>query len=180
MKKILFFVMVASLFASCSSQWPYGWEVPVAECVNKSAVDAHVAAYPERWKAAFEYLKETDLSSLEIGEYEILGRDVYATVSSYEPKEPENCRFEAHRKYVDIQYLISGTEMMGVTPLEGLEETVPYTEDIAFYGTESADAVYETATPEKFFVFFPEDAHRPSMKTDGSETVRKIVIKLLY
>lgn len=182
MKKLMILLAAAIAVAACApkASWPCGWDVKPADCLDTEAMNEHFAAHPDRWEAAFEFLKTADLSALELGDHEILGRDVYASVSEYEPKDPENCRFEAHRKYVDLQYIISGEEMMGVTSLDKVEETVPYVEDIVFFGTEGADAVYETATPEKFFIFFPKDAHRPSMKSSEDVAVRKVVIKLLY
>lgn len=180
MKKLLILLSVLAIMTGCSQKWPCGWKATPADCLDRQKMDAHFAAHPDRWKATFEFLKNTDLESLELGEYEILGRDVYAIVSEYLPKEAEDCRFESHKKYIDLQYLISGEEMMGVTATESLEVVVPYVEDIMFYTPEGVEAVYEKAVPGKFFVFFPDDAHRPSMKSAEGVSVKKVVVKVLY
>ena len=182
MKKILLIILTLTMMCACKQKasWPLGWDVRPAECLDSVAMDEHFAAHPDRWKAVFDYLKNTDLAAETLGEHELLGRDVYAIVSEYEPKKHENCQFEAHRLYIDVQYIISGEEMMGVVPLDKTTETVPYVEDIAFYGTEYPDAVYEKATPEKFFVFFPKDAHRPSMESTEGVMVKKVVVKVKF
>ena len=143
------------------------------------ALKEHQAQYPERWKATFEYLKGTDLSRLSPGEYEIIGREVYAIVSEYVPKEEAECNFEAHRRYIDLQYLINGEERMGVTTLDKVVPIGEYDEkkDIVFFKPD-APGLYEVATPEVFYIFFPKDAHRPSIKEKDGVSVKKIVIKI--
>ena len=180
MKKLIVLLSVLAIMTGCAQKWPCGWKATPADCLDKQEMDAHFAANPERWKATFNFLATTDLESLELGEHEILGREVYAIVSEYAPKEHEDCLFESHKKYIDLQYLVSGEEMMGVTKPDGLEVVVPYTEDIMFYSAEGVDAVYEKAVPGKFFVFFPDNAHRPSMKSAEGVTVKKVVVKVLY
>ena len=93
-------------------------------------------------------------------------------------KDEENTRFEAHRKYADIQYLISGQEKIGISPLEKSTVTIPYNEekDICFLHSDVKN--YRLANSEKFFIFFPDDAHRPGMKAGEKEWVKKIVIKV--
>jgi YhcH/YjgK/YiaL family protein len=34
------------------------------------------------------------------------------------------------------------------------------------------------ATPDKFFIFFPSDIHRPSVKVGENKIVRKVVVKV--
>lgn len=171
---------MASDMNKIDKKWPFGWNIMPADSVDRRAVDSHAEAHPERWQAAFEFLKDRNLPALPVGNYPILGNEVYASVSEYVPKEAENCLFEAHRQYVDIQYVIEGQELMGRASVEGLRETTPYTPDIAFYENEAHGAVYEKATPQNFFVFFPADAHRPAMRVSDCMNVKKVVIKLLF
>ena len=158
-------VPVASGTDSTEVDWKYGWTVSASPALDMDALKEHQAQYPERWKATFEYLKNTDLSKLSPGEHKIIGREVYAIVSEYVPKEEAECNFEAHRKYIDFQYLISGKEKMGVTTLDKVAPIGEYDEkkDIIFFKPD-APAIYEVATPEVFHIFFPKDAHRPSIK----------------
>lgn len=172
-------VPVASGTDSTEVDWKYGWTVSASPALDMDALKEHQAQYPERWKATFEYLKNTDLSKLSPGEHKIIGREVYAIVSEYVPKEEAECNFEAHRKYIDFQYLISGKEKMGVTTLDKVAPIGEYDKkkDIIFFKPD-APAIYEVATPEVFYIFFPKDAHRPSIKDKDGVTVKKIVIKI--
>ncbi len=164
---------------STEVDWKYGWSVAASPTLDTAALKKHQVQYPERWKAAFEYLKNSDLDMLSPGEHEIIGHEVYAIISEYAPKEAAECNFEAHRKYIDFQYLISGKEKMGVTVLDKAVPICEYDEkkDIVFFKPD-APAIYEVATPEVFYVFFPKDAHRPSIKDEDGVTVKKIVIKI--
>ena len=88
---------------------------------------------------ALDYLTGTELETVEAGRVEIDGERVFALFQSYETK-PENDRPEAHRKYIDIQYLIEGEELIGVAPLASMErvaEAAPE-RDIWFYEGEAA------------------------------------------
>ncbi len=157
---------------------------PLSEICDSAKLAEHVAAHPERWNAAYKYISEAVSDGVEPGTYEVLpGGEVFAIVSEYEPRPADSCRFEAHRKYIDLQYLVSGTEMMGVTSPEGLEVIVPYTDDIEFYSPDGVDARYAKADSTTYFTFFPDDPHRPSIRPDESDScpkVKKIVVKILY
>lgn len=124
-----------------------------------------------------ELLRDTDFSKVEDSTYEVEGRDLYYFIQSY-PTRPENDTPEAHRKYIDIQYMIYGTERMDVGQLEAMtEEVIAKPEnDIWFYRGPS-DPI--TLTEGMFAVFFPNDAHAPCISpADGSNDVRKCVVKV--
>lgn len=148
------------------------------ESVNKNEFERHYALNPVFWDAAFDFLEKTDLDSIKPGKYDIIGKDVYASVEEYISKDEDKSRYEAHRRYADIQYVISGSEKIGVVPLSSTEENVPYNEvkDICFLKSEHDS--YFNASPKNFFVFFPEDAHRPGVKIQEKIPVHKIVIKI--
>ena len=108
---------------------------------------------------ALDYLTGTELETVEAGRVEIDGERVFALFQSYETK-PENDRPEAHRKYIDIQYLIEGEELIGVAPLASMErvaEAVPE-RDIWFYEGETAKLPLGSG---RFAILFPQDAHAP-------------------
>lgn len=174
---ILFIFM--TMTCACGNINKYGWAIAASPTLDIDALKKHQAQYPERWKATFEYLKNTDLNSLSSGEHEIMRREVYAIVSEYAPKEEATCNFEAHRNYIDLQYLIKGKEKIGVTTLDKLVPICDYDEekDIIFFKPD-APATYEVATPDVFYVFFPKDPHRPSIKDTDGVTVKKIVLKI--
>lgn len=185
MKRVIISLLLL-IAISCNGpvncNWPCGWEVVPADCIDRDAMDEHYNANTALWNKVFAFLKDNDLPSLAVGEYEISGKDAFAIVSEYFPKDSSECRFETHRKYIDLQYVINGEEMIGIADTAGMSLSIPYTDDIQYYGTSSNRAEYETATPDKFFVFFPKDAHRPSLTTgkDQLGPIKKIVVKVLF
>src|SRR5688500_2302589 len=78
-----------------------------------------------RLSKAFEFLRRPDLATLENGRHEIDGSNVYALVQSYNTTPREKGKFEAHRKYIDVQFVVSGDECMGYANLADLEITEP-------------------------------------------------------
>jgi YhcH/YjgK/YiaL family protein len=133
---------------------------------------------PERWNKAFDYLTKQDLSALEVGTHEIDARNVYAIVSEYNSKNPEDAQYESHKTYTDLQYVISGEEHIGLTDLSTTSVKTPYDaeKDIAFYTAENGKTLL--AKPGSFFLFFPDDAHMPGMKVNENTPVKKLVIKV--
>ncbi|MEO6836912.1 MAG: YhcH/YjgK/YiaL family protein [Ginsengibacter sp.] len=129
------------------------------------------------WDEAFAFLKNNDLAKLAPGKYPIDGDNVYATVTDDPTKDYDQSKWESHRKYIDLQYVISGEEKIGVTPVADVKVTEPYSEDkdIAHY---SGPGKLYLAKPEIFFIFFPGTAHRPNITTGGNKPDQKIVIKI--
>ena len=126
---------------------------------------------------ALEIIRNTDFAALEDGTYEVEGRELFYFLQSYETK-PVNDTPEAHRKYIDIQYILSGKEKMGVGQLDTMTEEVEARPDgdIWFYHG-PMDEVNLTAG--MFTVFFPNDAHAPGMSpAEGANAVRKCVFKV--
>jgi biofilm protein TabA len=130
-------------------------------------------------EAAFEFLEKTDLAALPLGRNPIDGDDLYAAVSLGETKPPEAARFEAHRRYLDVQYVVSGQEGIGFAPLVSLETSEPYdeTKDIEFFATPAKCAVVQMK-PGRFAVFGPGEGHMPGCHLEGPHTVRKVVVKV--
>ena len=87
----------------------------------------------------------------------------------------EEVKWESHKKYIDLQYIIKGKEIIGVADASKAIITKPYTVDAMNY---TADGTYYTTDAGTFFLFFPNDAHRPTIKADGYDIVKKIVIKI--
>lgn len=125
----------------------------------------------------FEYLQQTDWSKMEPGRYNIEGDKLFALVSEYETKNIADARFEAHQKFADIQYMISGSECMGWMPNQQLAVSQPYNveKDIEFY---DAKGQLMQVDAGMFAVFFPEDAHQPSVSCGEKKRVKKVVIKV--
>lgn len=160
-------------------EWQNGWTVTPDASINRKEFAISYFTNKERWDKAFNYLKTTDLAALEIKKHVIDEDRLFATVTGYYTKSRDVARFEAHRKYIDIQYVISGEEMIGVAPITSKGEILqPYDEskDLEFMNVN--EGVEYNATPQKFFLFFPSDIHRPSLSVSDSSQVKKIVVKV--
>jgi YhcH/YjgK/YiaL family protein len=133
---------------------------------------------PGRWDRAFSFLRDTDLAGIEKGRYELEGTDLFIIIDEYVTKNESDTRLEAHRKYADIQYIISGDEIMGIVPLGKTSETVPYNaeKDVVFLESDKEKLLH--ATPGRYFIFFPDDAHKPGIKVVGQAQAKKVVIKV--
>jgi YhcH/YjgK/YiaL family protein len=136
------------------------------------------AKISDRFAVALKYIQSNDLTKLEVGKFDIEGKEVYAMVSEYNSKSPEDAKWEAHKKYADIQLLISGEEKMGFAPITKMAVKEDYNpeKDVVFL---SGTGDYVTAFPGNFVIFFPHDAHQPNVALHGSAPVKKLVIKVL-
>jgi YhcH/YjgK/YiaL family protein len=86
--------------------------------VSDILANAHLyTALGTRIARGLQFLAKTDLASLAPGRHELDGKRLFALVSDYTPKPLAECRWEAHRRYLDLQYLVSGIERMGVAPI---------------------------------------------------------------
>jgi YhcH/YjgK/YiaL family protein len=132
----------------------------------------------KRMEAALEYLRKTDFSRIAPGRYEIDGANVYALVQEYLTKPKEQGRLEAHRRYVDVQYVVEGVERMGYASLEGLKVSQAYDEakDCLFL---EGDADFFLAPAGTFAIYGPQDAHMPGIAIERPERVKKVVVKVL-
>jgi YhcH/YjgK/YiaL family protein len=126
--------------------------------------------------AAFKFLRQKGVESLSPGRHEIDGQRLYAVVVKDKGRRREEAKLETHRKYVDIQFVVSGTEEMGWKALKSCgKPSVPYVadKDIEFFACKPDSWV--TVGPGNFAIYFPEDAHAPSVSTD---VVHKVIVKV--
>ncbi len=138
----------------------------------------HCYPYGSAWNTAFDFLDSITPGSEE-KKYEIQGDDIYAVVASYKTKEPH--KFEAHREYVDIQYVLEGREVIESTAINGLTVDMPYDpeNDVGFYLNTDSRKTFSQLIPGMFIAFFPQDAHMPGVSAgDTPVFVKKVVIKI--
>jgi len=130
-----------------------------------------------RFAKAFDFLRETDLSSLPDGRNEIDGEDLFAMVVDGPTRRMADATWEAHRNYHDIQFVAEGMEQMGFANVDDLSESTPYNaeQDAALYAGEGTMVPVPAGT---FIVFAPQDAHLPSIAITEPARVRKIVVKV--
>lgn len=131
-----------------------------------------------RFGLAFDYLAATALTSLPSGKQTIQGDELFALVNDYSTQPQEKCRFEAHRRYIDIQLMVRGIERIGVANLAAMSDDEPYVaeRDVAFFRG-SGDLI--TLAQGTFAIFFPHDAHQPGVAVAEPVQCRKVVVKVL-
>ena len=125
------------------------------------------------------------LNSLDVNcparHYEI-NEKAYANIDIYDTKPVENCRFEAHKKYIDIQMTLEGFEELDYISTENLIISEQYDEqrDVMFFQNPSKKSDVIQLSPFKFAMIYPHEAHRPQvMNSNKPEKVKKIVVKIL-
>lgn len=134
-------------------------------------------------KKGFDFLKNTDFENMEPGKIEIDGDNIFAMISETNSDYHENRRMEAHVKYIDIQFSVSGNEIIGTGVMgDNLKVTEDKLEekDIVFYDNAVNE---ELLTMEKgsYAVFFPCDLHRPNCCTNNTPApIKKVIVKVKY
>lgn len=111
----------------------------------------------------------------------IRGEEIFANIARYETKPREAAYPEAHRKYADIQLLLSGHEGIEWFPLEGLTERTAYDpeRDFAIYERPPYVSGITVLGPGIFALYMPTDAHMPQLSlTLAPATVTKVVVKV--
>ena len=131
----------------------------------------------EGLKLGFEWLKSENLTEIKSGRHEISGDNVYANVQTYETKDDAN--YEAHKKYIDIQYVVNGSEFIGVCDIKDCVTCEEYNseKDIEFLKNTKSDE-YQHIKEGEFIVLFPNDAHKPSITPNTKQEVKKVVVKV--
>ena len=134
--------------------------------------------FGENFKKAFNFLKNNDISKMELGRHDIDGDNVYISVQEYTSKTIDNCCLEAHRCYADIHYIREGFEYMGYAPIERMAAPIsnynPKT-DVVFYEKECE---FYLLRENDLAIIFPHDLHMPQKRAMVPAYVRKACIKV--
>ncbi|MDO4326757.1 MAG: YhcH/YjgK/YiaL family protein [bacterium] len=135
--------------------------------------------YPEAIKTAFQWIADNDVANMEAGTYEVQGRDIYVMIQDITTQPAEVRRAERHDLYLDIQYIVSGTERMGYVPYTGKEEILdnPENKDVVHY-TNLENETFVDVPAGSYCIFFSNDIHRPGCAAGEPMAVRKAVIKI--
>jgi biofilm protein TabA len=130
-------------------------------------------------KKAFAFLRK-DLRELADGKIEIDGTRVFAIVQRYETIKTDTPKFEYHRKYIDIQLIVSGEEIIGWAPEENMTIDEPYNaeKDICFGGVAAKEWTPMHLHAGQLAVLYPEDGHAPKLAYGAASQVMKIVVKV--
>lgn len=132
-----------------------------------------------RFAAAFEFLEKLPARQPD-GRHDLDGDNCFALVQTYTTRPLAEAKFEAHRQYIDIQFIHAGRESILWSPLAALTQvTGPYVaeRDIAFFANPPQWTPIRLHAGQ-FTIFFPTDGHAPGIECDGATEVRKVVIKV--
>lgn len=131
-----------------------------------------------RLAVAFRFLQRPDLAQMPLGKH-VIDPKAYAMIDKSKSQPPDKVQFEAHRKYIDVHYMISGQVTTGFAPADTLKVITPYDagEDAASYAV-PAEYVKVKLYPGDFAVFFTNGGHMPNCHLDGPHDLHKVVVKV--
>ena len=142
---------------------------------NIANIDKYICLHP-RFAKAFEFVKSQNLETLEVGKFEIDGKDIHAAVSSKEGVAAEDAKFECHDHYFDIQVCPAGSETIGWSARADCNTVkTPYNpeKDVTFFADKHS--TYFQLKAGQFAIFYPEDVHAPMI---GEGEIKKLVVKI--
>ena len=140
-----------------------------------SQADRYASLHP-LFPRAFQYICDTNLMTLKTGVHQIIDKQLFVIVEEAQGRNRAEAKLECHRKYIDIQLVLEGTDEMGWKPLATCTQPIDeYNEerDIRFFN-DIADSWISTPA-NTFCIFFPEDAHAPLVSTGK---IRKLIFKV--
>ena len=150
----------------------------IAANLNDKMIESYKNVHP-RFEVAFEALKKFAASCPEDGKYEIDGKNVFISVMTGPTKPKADKFFEIHRDYIDIQYIVSGEEIMGNESLDKLTPATEYKPDVQKLNLNDEYDQIKLEAGE-FAIFFPYEPHAPGIAVnDVPVEVKKIVVKVL-
>ncbi len=130
-----------------------------------------------RFAQAFEYLRSGRPVTDAVGSHALDGDDLFVIVDEYQTKPIGRGRWEAHRRYADVQFVVTGCEQMGYAVIDGMtaEQAYDADTDLAFY---TGEGVMLRVPAGTFMVFMPQDVHMPCIAIDNPAPVRKVLVKV--
>lgn len=123
-----------------------------------------------------DFIQQTDLRALPAGIHPILGEDLFVIVEKVSGRSREAAKLECHRRYIDIQLVLSGVDEMGWRALAECQQPIAEfntARDIQFF--EDAPSAWIATPPDNFCLFFPDDAHAPLVSTGE---IHKLIFKI--
>jgi len=148
---------------------------------QKSDWEAQKIYLPSALQKTFEEMLSHDLTSLTLGKHPLKSiADAFFIVQEWSTKLVHDAPIEAHKRFIDIQYLVKGAERIGVALPDGslspIEDRLEK-DDIAFFRTPKNES-FITLSPGQFVVFYPDELNRPCCCIDVPAVIRKTVIKV--
>ena len=196
MKKIIIVAIAfVSVFGACSvsnskkttgnmyetwfdkGDWKEGFQAKPAPTTDKKQLYEHYQKFPQRWKMVFDFIKNNDLTQIPLG-ITNLSEDVYFNMQEYTSRDFGELILETHKKYIDLQYVISGRELIGIGCLSEAVNVVAHNDATDYAGHKLPIFPFYPADPDYFFIFFPDQPHLPGIIAGIEMPIRKIVFKI--
>jgi|WetSurMetagenome_2_1015567.scaffolds.fasta_scaffold120917_2 YhcH/YjgK/YiaL family protein len=144
--------------------------------IDRSNFALLYAGLSQNIRDALSLMRSANYSQFETGKHELDGERIYLLMQKYTTKPRQGGIWEAHRKYIDIQYMIEGVESLGYNNF-GQLQMVKYDETRDFYEMKG-DGEFITLRPGNFVILYPQDAHMPGIAVDQPSQVVKAVFKV--
>ncbi|MBR2525261.1 YhcH/YjgK/YiaL family protein [bacterium] len=134
----------------------------------------------DKIKLGLEFIQNNNLKNFENGKYQILNDDVYVNIQDYNTKHENQGKWEAHRKYIDIQFMIEGSELIGVGEIQNfqVQETYDNEKDVEFLSSDFPQQFIKMNEGD-FIILYPYDVHMPQISVTNSTYVKKAVVKVV-
>ena len=146
-----------------------------------SSIHAHddLSKYTAAIQRALTYVTTTDVASLAPADYPIEGDKMFAKVFDNTSKSVPETHPELHKKYIDVQFFVTGGELMGIYPKKKDYEVVEVHEDQDLYFVGDVEGEqFLRMEPGDYIILFPNDVHRPGVAEKEPQTYRKVVVKV--
>ena len=132
----------------------------------------------ERLYRAISFAQQLDKAHPD-GKIEIESENIFAIIMRYQSKPADELVFETHKKYIDIQLVLEGEELIDVSVCKSMKCTQEYSieKDVTLWQP-NEDYGSLLMRPGRFTVLYPQDIHRTGRCIDSPEAVRKMVIKV--
>ncbi|MFK7775018.1 MAG: YhcH/YjgK/YiaL family protein [Saprospiraceae bacterium] len=124
-----------------------------------------------------EFVNDFDKSKFQIGKMEIDGDNLFAIGAEYETRRAEEALWEAHKKYIDVHWILSGSERVGLSSTEESTITKPYDAEKDFFNCETIGQTIDLKEGY-FLLLFPGEIHKTSIAIGATEKVEKIIFKV--
>ena len=133
-------------------------------------------------REVLNYLKNTDFTKMTEGTYNIGDKHITAKLQRYETHNAADCKPESHNKFVDVQFVAEGEELLGWCPISpdlAIAEEYNFAKDVTFYQRLVPESCV-VLSERNFAILYPVDIHRPccSVDEDNPSKVTKVVVKI--
>lgn len=161
--------------------WDNGFTALPDVTTNLDEFQSQYNLNKEQWDAAFKWLASNDLVNLPAGTYPIEGSNLSASIQDSANGPLAKRKSESHREHIDLQYVVKGTERFALLDHATSSPNCQWKPDVIHYDYDPAKTMFFDSTPQRFFLFFPDDWHIAKIATEkDDQNIRVVVIKLDY